>query len=173
MPWEEIPKNAIIFDPEVQTYCNNPKYRCPFYGHSWGCPPEAPYLEDEIMKYEKFYLIYIKLNLNDESRKDNRKGYNYNEMRERMEREMDKFFILHQNKFNEIRILWDGHCRICEKENEKCSINNGSPCRYPDKIRYSMEAVGIEVSQTVKNVNIDIEWPPVNHVYRFGLVCTR
>ena len=173
MPWKEIPKNAIIFDPKVQSYCNNPKFKCPYYGHSWACPPEAPYLEDEIMKYENFYLIYTKLNLKNDSRKENRKKYNYNKMRKIMEREMEKFIILHQNKFNEIRILWDGHCRICEKENLKCSIDDDSPCRYPDKIRYSMEAVGINVSQTVKNVDIDIEWPPVNHVYRFGLVCSR
>jgi hypothetical protein len=36
-----------------------------------------------------------------------------------------------------------------------------------------MEAVGIHVTDTVKNLNLDIEWPPTNHVYRFGLVCLK
>ena len=44
-------------------------------------------------------------------------------------------------------------------------------CRYSDKNRYSMEAVGIEVTKTVRALNFEIQWPPKNHVYRFGLVC--
>jgi len=33
--------------------------------------------------------------------------------------------------------------------------------------------VGIDVTQTVRKLDIDIEWPPTNHVYRFGLVCVK
>ena len=44
---------------------------------------------------------------------------------------------------------------------------------YPDKKRYSMEAVGIDVTAVTKNLNIPIEWPPTNHIYRFGLICFK
>jgi hypothetical protein len=36
-----------------------------------------------------------------------------------------------------------------------------------------MEAVGIYVTQTVRNLNFNIEWPPIEYVYRFGLVCFK
>ncbi|MHA1256098.1 MAG: DUF2284 domain-containing protein, partial [Promethearchaeota archaeon] len=54
---------------------------------------------------------------------------------------------------------------------KKCTYDSGKQCRYPNKKRYSMEAVGIHVTNTVKNLNLDIEWPPVNYYYRFGLIC--
>ncbi|MCJ7648379.1 MAG: DUF2284 domain-containing protein, partial [Candidatus Lokiarchaeota archaeon] len=73
--------------------------------------------------------------------------------------------------YNEKFILWDGYCRICFKEGKNCTYDDGIPCRYPDKKRFSMEAVGIDVDKTVKNVNIEIEWPPINYAYRFGLIC--
>lgn len=173
MPWKEIPKDVIIFDPIVQSYCNNPEYLCPFYGKSWACPPEAPYLENEIMSYDKFYLIYTKFEIQKKGDNKSRTSFRYKDMREIMEQEMEKFLNQHRKEFKEIKILWDGHCRVCEKENKKCSIEEDVPCRYPDKIRYSMEAVGIDVTQTVKKLDIDIEWPPINHVYRFGLVCVK
>ena len=173
MPWKEVPKEAIIFDPKVQSYCNNPEYLCPYYKHSWACPPEAPYLEKEIMNYAKYYLIYTKFDLTKSSENKSKNYIGYSYMRKIMEEEMEEFLQQHQNSFKESRVLWDGHCRICEKENKKCSIEENVPCRYPEKIRYSMEAVGIDVTKTVKNLNIEIEWPPVNHVYRFGLVCVK
>ena len=173
MPWKEIPKDAISFDLKVQSYCKNPKYICPYYGHSWACPPVAPYLEKEIMSYKKYYLIYIKFDLNKKEEKGISNQFDYNYMREIMEVEMEKFLQEYQGKLKELRVLWDGHCRICEKENKECSIELDIPCRYPDEIRYSMEAVGINVTQTVKNIDLDIEWPPITHVYRFGLACAK
>ena len=173
MPWKEIAKTSIIFDPIVQSYCKNPEYICPYYGHSWACPPKAPYLEKEIMNFEKFYLIYTKFEFKEKDHNKKRIGLGYSHMRGIMEQEMERFLNQYQGDLKEIKILWDGHCRICEKENKKCSIDEATPCRYPEKIRYSMEAVGIDVTKTVRNLNIDIEWPPINHVFRFGLVCSK
>jgi predicted metal-binding protein len=173
MPWKEIPQEALIFDTKVQSYCNNPKYVCPYFGHSWACPPKAPYLEEEIMSYESYFLIYTKFDLKGNSMKNKKRYKGYSYMRKIMEKEIESFLKQHNDRFDELKILWDGHCRICEKENKTCSIENNIPCRYPNKIRYSMEAVGIDVTQTVKNVNLDIEWPPVNRIYRFGLICAK
>ncbi len=173
MPWKEIPKDTIIFDPKVQLYCNNPKYRCPYYEHSWGCPPKAPYLEEEVMAYERYYLIYFRFDLKDKNSGKIADSPSYKDMRKVMEKEMEDFIHSHQGKSEEMKILWDGHCRTCEKEGKTCTLDEGIPCRYPDKIKYSMEAVGINVTETVKKANLDIEWPPINHVFRFGLVCEK
>ena len=63
MTFLEVKLGDIIFDPKVQTYCVTPNFKCPSYGHSWACPPEAPYLEETVSKFNKFYLIYYELEL--------------------------------------------------------------------------------------------------------------
>ena len=97
-----------------------------------------------------------------------------NLLRDNLEQEMLKFIEELQDSYEQKLILWDGFCRIClNKKDNGCTYDAGDPCRYPDKIRYSMEAVGIDVTQTVKNLNFKIEWPPNDFVYRFGLVCLK
>ncbi|TXT59581.1 MAG: hypothetical protein BAJALOKI2v1_190005 [Promethearchaeota archaeon] len=188
MPWKRINKKDIKFDPEVQTYCVSEQFNCPNYNHSWACPPEAPYLEEEILQnYRKFYLVYSKMQLNQkittEQRSGNKSSRNrsknlsslqkYNLIRNKIEQEIEKFLNDPPEDFEEVRVLWDGHCRICEEQGKKCTYDEGIACRYPEKIRYSMEAVGIHVTKTVKKVDIDIEWPPRNHIYRFALICLK
>ena len=185
MTWIEIAREKIIFDPKVQTYCNNPRFKCPNYGHNWACPPEAPYLDNILTKYTYFFLVYEKFDLKayiseKKSRFPNRseekiKNAFYREqfMRDWIEQDIKKFVENLERKYEEIFILWDGHCRVCEKVQKNCSYDEGIACRYPTDIRYSMEAVGINVTETVKNLNLDIEWPPKNYAYRFSLVCLK
>lgn len=186
MPFLEISLNDLVFDPKVQTYCVKPNFRCPSYGHSWACPPEAPYLEHEVSKYKQFYLIFVKYNLRSYIEKEKEKHPKRNEnsirnaffmknlLRDKLEQEIESFINENQNLYDEKLILWDGFCRLCFNEKDKgCTYDAGDPCRYPDKKRYSMEAVGIDVTQTVKNLNFNLEWPPNKYVYRFGLACFK
>ncbi|MFX1329571.1 MAG: DUF2284 domain-containing protein [Promethearchaeota archaeon] len=184
MPAIEIKYNNIIFSPEVQRYCNNPKLKCPKYGHSWTCPPEAPYLEKEVSSYKKFYLIYSEFNLKEYMKKEKimhpnlseerikNNLYRNNFLKDNLENEILSFLKNRELKFRRRFILWNGFCGICDNTKDKgCTYDNEKSCRYPNKKRYSMEAVGIHVSDTVKTLNINIEWPPVNYVYLFGLIC--
>lgn len=182
MPWKQIDKKDIVFDPEVQTYCKNPKFTCPNYGHKWTCPPEAPYLENEIQKFTDFFLIYIKRDLpmkdNNEpfdftslSTKEKRKELQrYEKMRDEVEEEINKFLNLKKHLLKKVKILWDGDCRVCTKKGESCTFDKGTPCPYPDNRTYSMQAVGINVTKTVQNTNLDIQWPPREYVFRFTLI---
>ena len=186
IPNKEIRFTDIVFDPKVQTFCVNPKFKCPSYGHSWACPPEAPYLEEKVSSYQKFYLIYSKFDLRSyvKLKKDKHpkrsedkirnRFYLKNYLRDDLEKEVFKFLETYNDGYEIKLILWDGHCRICQKLLSKdCTYDKGEPCRYLDKKRYSMEAVGINVSDTVRNLNLNIEWPPINYYYRFGLVCFK
>ncbi|UCD01693.1 MAG: DUF2284 domain-containing protein [Promethearchaeota archaeon] len=186
MPFLEINLNDIVFDPNVQTYCINPTFKCPSYGHSWACPPEAPYLEEEVSHYKQFYLIFVKYNLRIHIEKEKEKHPNRNEisirnaffmknlLRDKLEQEIRLIINELQNPYEKKLILWDGFCRLCFNEKDKwCTYDAGDPCRYPDKKRYSMEAVGIDVTQTVKNLNFNLEWPPNEFIYRFGLICLK
>ncbi|MHA1642197.1 MAG: DUF2284 domain-containing protein [Promethearchaeota archaeon] len=185
MPFIEIKYKDLIFDKKVQTMCVSDKFKCPNYGHSWACPPEAPFMRDKLQHYDKFYLIYHEFDLKDHVDKIKREKPNWTEekiisyfyrkeiMRDLMEEEIFKFINNIESNNDNVFILWDGHCRLCEKEGKKCTYDEGQPCRYPDKIRYSMEAVGINVIETVRKLSFKIEWPPKKYVYRFGVVCLK
>ena len=186
MPILEIKSENIVFDPKVQTYCINSNFICPSYKHSWACPPEAPYLENEIANYNKFFLVYVKYDLNEyikeeksrnPKRRENRIRNTFfmkNLVRDSLEQEIISFIKKIQNSDQCKLILWDGYCRLCSNEKDLgCTYDAGDPCRYPDKIRYSMEAVGIDVTKTVRDLGFNIEWPPNEFIYRFGLVCFK
>jgi predicted metal-binding protein len=175
-----------MFDSKVQSYCINSIFKCPNYSHSWACPPEAPYLEEEVYSYEKFFLIYTKFDLTDYIEKERTKHpkksiktireslFMNNLLRDELEKEILSFIENYGTNCKKNLVLWDGFCRLCYNEKDLgCTYDKGIPCRYPDKIRYSMEAVGIDVSKTVKGLNFNIEWPPINHIFRFGLICLK
>ncbi len=94
--------------------------------------------------------------------------------RDLFEKEIKDFLMNNQNNYKEKLILWDGYCDVCEKKLKKpCSYIDNLPCRYPEEIKYSMEAVGVNVDATVKKLGFNLEWPPTNYLYRFGLVCLK
>jgi predicted metal-binding protein len=63
--------------------------------------------------------------------------------------------------------LMGGCCRLCDK----CvAIQGGHFCRYPFKARPSMEAMGIDVVETVKAAGLPISFPIVNEVTWTGIV---
>ena len=186
MPYQQIEFKEICFDSKVQTYCVSPGFKCPNYKHSWTCPPEAPFMEDIVSKYKIFFLVYSEFNLaeyvRDMKKKYPRRSeykirnsfYMKGYLRDDLEKEIFKFTENYNGNFEEKLILWDGHCRICQKFlGKSCTYSSNKPCRYPDKKRYSMEAVGIDVTKTVKQLNLKIEWPPINYYYRFGLICFK
>jgi len=186
MPFIEINFENIVFDPKIQTYCNNANFKCPNYSHSWACPPEAPYLEEKVSKFKKFFIIYYQVDLNKYVKKEKEKYpnrsvqriktslYRKNLVRDYLEKEILKFLDEYDGDYEEKLVLWDGFCRVCYNKKDKCcTYDSGKPCRYPSAIRYSMEAVGIDVDKTVSNLDIKLEWPPVNYAYRFSLACFK
>ena len=49
-----------------------------------------------------------------------------------------------------------GSCSLCH---DNCTRPDGLPCRYPDKLRYSIESLGGNVGLTLSQcMGIDLEW---------------
>ena len=136
MPHIEINYDDLIFDEQVQDYCNNPKFKCPNYNHSWACPPEAPYLEKELSKYGKFFLIFsqydLKAYVDDVKLKHPKKSedsirnsfYRKDIMRDLIENDIENCIRRLKENSQDYLILWDGHCRLCEKEGKRCTFDN-------------------------------------------------
>ena len=121
-------------------------------------------------------------------------------LRDKLESEIFSFLAQNEDKHSQRLVLWDGSCRVCYKEKKKCTkvsstkmfwfkkkvrkvqlkssritctYDSGESCRYPGSKRYSMEATGIHVDQTVRKLGFKIEWPPTHYIYRFSLVCFK
>ncbi|MFW9880776.1 MAG: DUF2284 domain-containing protein [Candidatus Thorarchaeota archaeon] len=188
MPFLQIKFEDIYFDPKVQEMCISTSFKCPFYGHSWSCPPNSPYLEKTISTYKEFYLIYSIFNLKEYIRKErertNRSEFfikntflltkifdNYD-----LEEEFKKFISQFNKNYKKCLFLYDGTCKYCKIQNiGACTFDSGEPCRFPKERRLSMEAVGIEVIKTVRAIRdkLNIEYPSNKYSYRFGLACFK
>jgi len=167
--------------------CISPSFTCPHYNHSHSCPPVAPYLEQEISKYSKFYLIYSRLNLSEYIKEKKAKHpkrseqrikyffYMNNLYKEDLKKEVENFVNDLKDGPKEMLLLFDGTCKICLNDRDKgCTFDRGKPCRYPDQKMISMEAIGIEVIRTVAKLpNRAFEYPSKTYSYRFGLVCIK
>ena len=190
MPAVEIKYEDIYFDPKVQTLCVTTSFTCPNYNHSHSCPPVAPYLEEEVSKYKKFFLIYSQFDLENHIKEVKAKHPKRSEyriklafqmkslFREDLDEEFNKFLESFNGEYKERLLLYDGTCRIClNKEEGGCTFDDGKPCRYPNRRKYSMEAVGIEVIRSIhqlqKTNKIHIEYPSNKYSYRFGLACFK
>ncbi len=186
MPFIQIRYEDIFFNPKVQQMCVSSAFTCPYYNHSWSCPPAAPYMEQEISKYKLFYLVYSKFDLESYIKETKAKRPKRSEYQIRnsfymksiykndLEKEMESFLNQYNTPHEKKLILYDGSCKVCySKRDGKCTYDSGEPCRNPDEMRYSMEAVGIEVIRTVVHLKADIEYPSNKFHYRFGLACFK
>ncbi|NHJ22823.1 MAG: hypothetical protein EAX91_17910 [Candidatus Lokiarchaeota archaeon] len=188
MPFAQIQYSDIHFDRQVQEMCVSPSFKCPFYGHSWSCPPNSPYLEKALSTYTDFYLIYSMFDLESYIKKEKErtgrseffikntflltKTFESNEL----EKEYAKFLTQYNKDYKKRLLLYDGTCKYCKIQNAgACTFDSGDPCRFPQEKRYSMEAIGIEVIQTVRDLKdkLHIEYPSNKYSYRFGLACFK
>jgi predicted metal-binding protein len=61
--------------------------------------------------------------------------------------------------------LVSGYCQLCEE----CTLDRAS-CVYPTKVRYSEEAVGVNVQATAKNAGIKAKFPFDENPASFALL---
>jgi predicted metal-binding protein len=185
MPFIQIKFENLYFSREVQEMCVSPSFKCPSYGHSWTCPPAAPYLEKAISTHNEFYIIYSKFDLEAYIKKEraltNRSEFYVKNMflltksflTEDLNVEFEKFLAQHNNPYKKRLLLYDGTCKFCSTQNAgECTYDAGEPCRYPKEKRFSMEAVGIEVIKSILELKID-GYPSNKYSYRFGLACFK
>ncbi|MGA3289439.1 MAG: DUF2284 domain-containing protein [Candidatus Bathyarchaeia archaeon] len=58
-----------------------------------------------------------------------------------------------------------GHCQLCEKCNTETRI-----CVHPNLVRWSEDAVGVNVRKTAKNAGVQISFPFAKNPESFALL---
>jgi predicted metal-binding protein len=181
-----IPADKIVVENRVVLKC---RVGCKEYGKTLMCPPYAPSV-DEFRKIlsEYSYVLVFKIKSHAEATaevakllsKDKNDPSLTDEMKEKIEAFWASWKAEKKELVKSIRALekaavnrgytlalgfTTGFCVICDE----CNIEE-KICIHPTEARYSAQAVGINVQQTLENAGMPIPFPFKKNPESFGLV---
>lgn len=115
---------------------------CVNYNVKWSCPPYSPSFYDYASAWNNLYVLYMRINTDQFSyiKNDYLKIKAANSI---LKSRADKFLSKMAKQFG--CYISTGSCRLCKP----CKCKTNMPCVYPDKMTYSFEALGINVSAVV------------------------
>lgn len=137
------------------TYCQ----QCPNYNTVWSCPPLPFAVEDYLEKFQWMYVVGAKINLSpqvimaaDTAEKVKAVGWDIVvAVKLAME---EKLRNLEQKMPGSVSFS-SGGCNLCHE----CSRQAGEACRRPEKMRYSLDAFGFDLTAIAKDMlGIEIQW---------------
>ncbi|HLC85444.1 MAG TPA: DUF2284 domain-containing protein [Candidatus Nanoarchaeia archaeon] len=120
------------------------QFGCEHFGQNWSCPPRSIDFEKTkalLLEYKRAILVIGK-----EGKMD------LKTFREAMV-DIEQKLIL--NDFPKAFALVNGPCLLCDV----CTVKEGKPCRFPDKLRPSLEGTGIDIVSTARKFKRNIDQP--------------
>lgn len=156
VPVEEYIQDCVDV-PKFLSYCR----QCSNYGKTWSCPEFSFDPVDYWKKYDSLRIIGLKIIVPEDLRTKTYDREGKAEIIEVLLKEHKKQFddyLYEQEQGTEGGMsLGGGSCLRCGTQG--CSRTEGKPCRQPDKMRYSIEALGGDVGKTVsKYLGQKLEW---------------
>jgi len=147
MPWIEI---KPVIDLKVRALCKHPYYNhrngCPNFSKKEGCPPSAPLINDILDLSKPIFAIY---NI------------------------FDLFF--HVQKMRKKHPLWSYRqlsCCLYWQPTARKQLREEIR-KFLKKIRLKIvncpEAQGVNLTESMKNAGIILEWPPKKYAYQIVL----
>ncbi|WP_048149854.1 DUF2284 domain-containing protein [Thermococcus sp. AM4] len=134
--WErEVPAKDIRVSPRPVWKCK----ACPMYGKRPSCPPHVPdwrEARDWIGAFERAILVKFEIDMKD-FENEKRRAILWLLDRERELFRQGKLYAM---------ALFPGNCNLCPD----CPFERGEPCRMPEKVRPSVDAIGVELSSLVE-----------------------
>jgi predicted metal-binding protein len=105
--------------------------RCENFGNNWSCPPHDFDEKQYLSTYEFHYMVVLKINKSHSITQD----YHY------YRKIIGKRLLSIEKKFLSAEALYAGNCFQCEI----CTRVDHFPCVKKELLRYSYEAMGIEL----------------------------
>ena len=150
----------------VENYVDVPTFRkacqaCPNYNHSWSCPPYDFDVIEYWMRFQTLHLFAHKLTIDPEYLD---RIYTPEELKLLMEQIFSegrdglssRVFAMEKEYPGSISLAAGGSCPKCQGH---CTRLDGKPCRFPDTLRHSIEALGGNVGLTIeKLMGLKLEW---------------
>lgn len=134
--------------------------QCPSHGNSWGCPP---FDFDPVTVSDGFSTVTLMGTTIgfDDATISSCQGTKA-KSRQVASRAMEEVWqsllpeLMEKERQSPGSRVFTFRCRLCP---EGCTRPEGKPCRHPDRLRYSLEAVGFDVSAAAHDLlGIGLEW---------------
>lgn len=156
---------TISVDEYFEKYVDIPTFlecckACPNYDKTWSCPPYDFDVESYWKKYSTLDLTAIKIIFDKELTakklaKEEIKTIMDQSLFTEKER-LSQELLEAESKTPDSISLSAGSCSLC---NGNCPRKDGEVCRFPDKMRYSIESIGGNVGLTIsKLMGLNLEW---------------
>jgi predicted metal-binding protein len=150
--------SGLFFEERVLLNC----FHCIRYNVNWTCPPNIPDIDYRklILEYDNALMVYCRMPFAEKKLDIVRR---------------DSTNILHRALLDAERFLWEhnyplakcfigGSCKLCA---QGCDPHR---CRQPGLARIPIEAAGVNVVESAKNIDLNITFPPKDYLYRVGLL---
>lgn len=125
---------------------------CPNYDKKWSCPPLSPSYSNFISGYKNIIVVAISTKLDQFTyiKNDYLKVKAANTiMKSRVDKALRSFIS------NDCYYISTGSCRMCRP----CKRKLNQPCAHTNKMTYSFEALGINVSEMVSDLfDLELKW---------------
>jgi predicted metal-binding protein len=151
-----IPVLALVFSPELYGYCAS--NACGHYNTSWTCPPACGTLEEQrekILVYTNAFVFTTKYDLED--------SFDYEGMTRARKIHTDVTTDAREKLGKNVLVYGAGSCPYCSP----CAFPD--PCRFPEKMIFSIEAAGIDVTNLSRSAGIKYNNGP-NTVTYFSMI---
>jgi predicted metal-binding protein len=181
-----ITADKVVVEDRIVLKC---KVGCPDYGKTLSCPPYTPTAEEfRKIVSEYRYALFIKFKSRTKADPKIAKHLSKAEtdpaIPQDIKDKVQKFWAAwKEDKLKMLSAVLDlekaamskgyplaiglvsGYCQLCEK----CTLDRAT-CVYPTKVRYSEEAVGVNVQATAKNAGIKAKFPFEKNPASFALL---
>ncbi len=144
MPVANIHTNKDRFSDLCKSGCVN-------FGKKYSCPPFSPSFENFSKSSQSIQVLYYRVFLDQyaDSTPYNRVRASNSVIKSLLDRELLSF------KSKGFKVVGSGSCRACKPCGAKIRVK----CKKPDKLIYSLEALGVDVGALVKKCfDIDLQW---------------
>lgn len=137
---------------KVEGYCKN----CRNYDKIWSCPPFHFDSYDYFKQYSSVIIYSGEISFNIESLEDEfERSKKVISIYDRGRKVFGEFLKNMESSYQVSEALIAGHCYLCDK----CKRIEGQKCPFSDKIRYSLEGMGVLVSSLLTEVlNKELQW---------------
>jgi predicted metal-binding protein len=149
--------DQIIFEERVKLKC----FYCAKYNNNWKCPPNIPDIDysNIIKEYDNLAIVYITININDD----------FDQVRYESTNKLHRGLLMLEkelwNDNNSLALSFiGGSCKLCK---DGCAKDK---CRQPQLARIPLEATGMNVVDSLKNIGIDVRFPIEDSLSRYGMI---
>jgi len=160
----EYHKNAMPLTDFQQRYQHREKFlafcrECPRYDAAWSCPPLPFDPQEYLQRFAWINVICAKITISPEviataDTPDKIKAMGWEILLD-VKLDLEEKLRRLEKDIPASVSLSSGGCNLCPS----CSRKDGDPCRHPDKMRYSLDAFGFDLSAITKDMfAIDILW---------------